>query len=136
MKLQLILAKLDAVDVSKVHKSSRIIINGKRFSRMKNRICHIVLTNEDTPILVKYFCMHEDEKIVYAVVNPIRIIHSAQERSLSCGKHLISVEVEETVKLICVDSFKENLFFIDINDLCGKKYIVRMPNRHGHSVFK
>jgi len=39
---QLILVNLDAVDVSKVHKSSRIIINGKRFSRMKNRICHIV----------------------------------------------------------------------------------------------
>ena len=52
---QLILAKPDAVGVSKVHKSSRIIINGQRFSRMKNRMSYCVL--------VKYLCMHEDEKM-------------------------------------------------------------------------
>lgn len=144
--LPIILNKLEVANESKVKKSYRIMINGKRFysesySRMKNRICHVVLTdyeNEEKPVLVKFYCMHEDEKIVYAVVNLIHYVNNVDERNLSCGKHLATVEVDESVQLICVDSFKENLFFIDGNqsDSCGNKYVVKMPNRHGHSVFK
>ena len=134
---QLILTKLDT-NISKVKTSTRIIMNGKRFysstySRMKNRICYIVIKNDKTPVLVHYFCMHEDEKIVYAVVNPVRLLN---ERRLFYGKHHIEIEIEETFNMICVDSFQENVFFIDVKDTSAKKYIVRMPNRHGHSVFK
>ncbi|KAJ8310134.1 hypothetical protein KUTeg_011999 [Tegillarca granosa] len=111
-----------ATEASNVKKFNRVSLDGRRFysaayTRMK-RTCHVALTNEG-------------EAVVFALTVPLQIC--TNDQSITAGNHLISVKTGTGSSLLSVDNLLETLLFIDVKDhSVGKKYIVRMPNVHGH----
>ena len=101
---------------------------------MKRRICNTFLSNRGTACSVKYFILHEQTQLVFALVIPLclREYHIGEMRA---GKYLFTSTACDKCQLLLVNELEENLWYIDpkVHD---KIFVAKMPNSYGHSVFK
>lgn len=129
-------------NVGDLKKINRIVVNEKRFfseeySRMKKRICSVVLFQRIEIGVIKYFILCNN--IVYAVIAKMEKIPSSQIQGARVASHYIAVRHTRTLALIDVESLQEILVYLDTSsnrDAANTKYVVQMPNGYGHAVFK
>lgn len=128
-----------AEDTSEIKKVERILLHGKKFysqsySRMKRRTCSVFITKSRKLVVVLYFVLHLKTELVYALVLPMQL---KEYGILNVGKHFASVNIDQICELILVEELEENLWYVDVkDDTITDKFIVRMPNSHGHAIFK
>lgn len=128
-----------AEDTSEIKKVERILLHGKKFysqsySRMKRRTCSVFITKSKKVVVVLYFVLHLKTELVYALVQPMQL---KEYGIMNVGKHFASVNIDQTCELILVEELEENLWYVDVkDDTFTDKFIVRMPNSHGHAIFK
>lgn len=128
-----------AEDTSEIKKVERILLHGKKFysqsyARMKRRTCSVFITKSRKLVVVLYFVLHLKTELVYALVLPMQL---KEYGILNVGKHFASVNIDQICELILVEELEENLWYVDVkDDTITDKFIVRMPNSHGHAIFK
>ena len=131
---------------AELKKVDRIIVGGKRFyskqyTRMKKRICSVVLYRNDEVGSIKYFILCNN--IVYAVIQKMKQIPNMQIPGIRIASHYTAVEFTEHESIIDVSDLKEVLVYLDTRDdenvhrnVANYAQVVRMPNKFGHAVFK
>lgn len=101
---------------------------------MKRRTCSVFITKSRKLVVVLYFVLHLKTELVYALVLPMQL---KEYGILNVGKHFASVNIDQICELILVEELEENLWYVDVKeDTITDKFIVRMPNSHGHAIFK
>jgi len=138
------LTKLGVNNVKDVKKIDRITINGAKFyssqySRMQKRICSIVVYGKDKIGSVRYFVLSIKDDIVYAVIEQMNKVTDTPLTKLSGGKHLISVKKSLAVDVVDAENLVCTLVYINTNSQqneTGEAFVVRIPNVHGHAIFK
>jgi len=135
---EFILNRTQAVSMKDLKKVKRVKVHSqylysKEYSRMNQRICHVVLCGNNNCYSVEYFLLNEVSGIVYAVGHTFEI-QEPQHVCQVAGHHLLVVKSTLDVDVFEVDKIKEKLFYITPDErLC---VIGRMPNQYGHGVFK
>ena len=131
---------------AELKKVDRIIVGGKRFyskqyTRMKKRICSVVLYRNDEVGSIKYFILCNN--IVYAVIQKMKQIPNMHIPGIRIASHYTAVEFTEHESIIDVSDLKEVLVYLDTRDdenvhrnVANYAQVVRMPNKFGHAVFK
>ena len=76
-----------------------------------------------------------DTNMVFASVNLLQKLTTSILQRLSGGKHLGQVAKSQQTCIVPVDELEEMLVYI-CTDVSDNMYVLRLPNRHGHSVFK
>lgn len=119
-------------------KINRVLVNGKLFyskeySRMKKRVCYLVLYKYDKVGAIKYFIWCSG--VVYAVVQNMECIPLEQLPGVRLPKHYIALRHLEQLSVVNVADLVKVLVYLDIN---AKDffYAVPVPNDYGHAVFK
>lgn len=128
---------LGVTDISELCQVDRILLNGQKFfssnyMRMKRRVCNAVLLEDDRLGHITRFVLLT--KMVYAVVAILKQ-NTTRGQRLSAGKHIIPVSSTNVTELVLVNELVETVIFIKCVDE-DSAHVSRMPNRHGHSVFK
>ena len=117
-------------------KVSRVMNNGQKlyselYTRMQKRIANVVLLEgNDRFGFVQYFLMCVESRRVYAVVRHLQKVSV----NLAAGHHLVPVRSSEVVKLYPISSVLETVVYVSVND--REAYVARVPNKHGHAIFK
>lgn len=106
---------------------------GKDYTRMKKRICYVVLTKKGEIIGIKYFIYCKKSKCVFALAQPF-ILESECFIFSQSGHHIVRVKEEDSTVVIPVCEIQEKLFFVSISR--SVKFVIRMPNMHGHGLLK
>ena len=133
-----IMTVLGIQDISQILKVDRIIVKGGQkfysadYTRMKKRICNAVLLDGGRLGSVSHYIMISN--VVYAVVSCLKVDDTVNQH-LVARKHLIPVKQTEETEVVLVDELLETVLFIKCRNE-GDAFVSRMPNRHGHSVFK
>lgn len=120
-------------------KIKRIIVNGHRFhsadySRMKKRECSVVLLDGGQYGQVQFFIQSSENETVSAVVLKLEACPDNQF-PFEAGKHFISVQFSQEKQIVPVEMLLETMFCIQCTP-GGPTYLSRVPNKHGHSIFK
>lgn len=137
-----VLDKLGITDLRSIKRTERIIINGRRFhaatyERMKRRTCHVVLFENNRIGSIKFFVLVLPQNCVYAIVECLDKSLTNPIKQLAAGGHIVPVKATETIAIILAEDMNESLFYIcTSSETDTKEYVVKVPNRHGHSVFK
>lgn len=136
---QSILQKLE-VTVSEIRKVARITANNMRFysslyTRMQRRICNFVLYETDKIGCVTYFLLSVLNDKVYAIINRYDKVFGTSLSRLHAGKHMISVKSSASVDVVPAEKLIDTLVYIS-TDPQQEALVVRMPNCHGHAIFK
>lgn len=123
--------------LSDIRKVLRVEVDGEKFycqdySRMKRRVCYVVMCNNRNLLKIKTFILNCLSKVVYALADVLHINENCFLNAES-GKHIIRVSESNERAVIPVENLKEKLFFIEVEN---NKFISRMPNMFGHCVFK
>ena len=100
---------------------------------MKKRICYVVLTKEGEIIAIKYFIYCKKSKCVFALAQRFVLDNDCFIFSQS-GHHILRVNEVDSTVVIPVCEIQEKLFFVSISQ--HVKFVIRMPNMHGHGVLK
>lgn len=122
----------DILKVDRVLKGSQKFYSAD-YTRMKRRICNTVLLDNDRLGSVKHFVMVEN--VVYAVVSLLNVDYDTVNQHMTAGKHLIPVRQTNETVIVMVEELLETVLYIKCRNDSGV-FISRMPNKHGHSVFK
>jgi hypothetical protein len=134
-----ILRSFCAEETSEIKMVERILLHGKKcysrsYSRMKRRTCSVYITKSRKIVVVLYFVLHLKTELAYALVLPMQLKKHGFGNE---GKHFASVNVAQMCEIILVEELEENVWYIDVeDDNITEKFIVRMPNAHGHAIFK
>jgi hypothetical protein len=102
------------------------------YTRMKKRICNTVLLDGGRLGSVVHYVMVE--QVVYAVVSLLEI-DTTVNQNMTAGKHLVPVRQTNEVVIVLIQELLETVLYIKCRNDQGA-FISRMPNKHGHSVFK
>ena len=106
---------------------------GKDYKRMKKRICYVVLTKRGEIIAIKYFIYCKKSKCVFALAQLFTLDSDCFFFSQS-GHHILRVNELDSIVVIPVSEIQEKLFFVSISQ--SVKFVIRMPNMHGHGILK
>lgn len=101
---------------------------------MKRRTCSAFITKSRKVVVVLYFVLHLKTELVYALVLPMQL---KDHGFGDVGKHFASVNIDQVCELILVEELEENVWYVDVkDDTISDKFIIRMPNAHGHAIVK
>lgn len=139
VRRQLALLSNDLTDVRKV---DRIIVNDTKFyseqyTRMQRRICSVVLYCDNEIGTVKYFIMCNN--FVFAVVEKMDKIPTFELQGPHLANHLIAVKNSNNHVVVDAGELTDVLVFLNTNsqaDAVDPSFVVQLPNRYGHAVFK
>ena len=111
----------------------RVDVNGQRFyaeqyRRMIKRVCYIVLTTDSKILKIKYFFTDNVTQNVFALCELLEV----KGGILNVEFMLKVVATGENV-IVPVEKISEKLFYLNC---CSDIFVSRLPNLHGHSVFK
>lgn len=99
---------------------------------MKRRTCSVFITKSRKLVVVLNFVLHLKTELVYALPMQLK-----EYGILNVGKHFASVNIDQICELILVEELEENLWYVYVkDDTITDTFIVRMPNSHGHAIFK
>lgn len=134
--------KTGATSLSSLQKVLRIVVGQQKlysleYGRMKKKISNVCLTDEGDMVSVQYFLYNKENNMVFAVAKCLIYCDSSLD-VLQAGRHLkaVSVDNSDTFSIIDVSAIKEKLFFIDPQPNVSSPFVARIPNLHGHAVFK
>jgi hypothetical protein len=126
---------------NKLKKISRIVVNQKRFyselyTRMEKRVCTVVLYGNGEVGKIKYFiyCNYTDS--VYAVLQKLDKADPLEVQGQRVENHYLPVTYSHDVVVTTVESLKDVLVYLDVYGAVDRKYVIKMPNGHGHAIFK
>lgn len=116
--------------------ADRVVVRGKKFfsslyKRMQKRCCSVVLCTDGRICSVKTYVVRDG--VVSAVVTEMERVEKVSRTNLCPGSHLVEVRSSDTMDVIDVLDLVDTLVYLK-HDLT--EYVVRMPNRHGHAIFK
>jgi hypothetical protein len=123
-----------------IQKVARVLYSGERFhaaeySRMSKRVCNVVLLKDESVCALKYFIVVSCTTDVFALVQVAET--SAGFGDLSGGKHILSVKLLDTLKVVPISDLQEVLVFMPSSSVDLKSgYVSRRPNKVGHAIFK
>lgn len=125
---------------SQVKKVARITVGNLKFysssySRMQRRTCSVVLYGGEKIGSITHFLMSVPENKVFAVINCYEKMHESSLTKFQGGKHMICVKSTVTVDVVPADELDDTLVFIRTAER-DENFVVKMPNHHGHAVFK
>ena len=137
-ELQLIKDATGEQDISQLNKALRVQyglekLYAKDYKRMKKRICYVVLTKKGEIIAIKYFVYCKNSKRVFALAQPFVLDNECFIFSQS-GHHILRVNEMDGSVIIPVCEIQEKLFFLSFSE--SVKFVIRMPNMHGHGLLK
>lgn len=123
--------------LNNVMKLNRIVVNGRRFyseqySRMKKRICSVVLYGHAEIGSVKYFILCDD--VIYCIIEKMDRVPSSQLK-IRVASHFIAVKNTQTLKVVNAEQLREVLVFLNAK-ASDYSFVVQMPNSYAHAVFK
>lgn len=138
--VELVLEKLSINNVDQIKKVDRITVNDKKFysslySRMQRRVCSVVLYDSDKIGSITQFLLLSDNNFVYAIVKSFERVTDTTLLGLHAGKHLVSVKASTSIDVVPAEKLNDTLVYIK-TDSQGEAFVVKMPNHHGHAVFK
>lgn len=137
-ELQLIREVTGEQDVAQLSKVLRVQyglerLYAKDYTRMKKRICYVVLTKKGEIIASKYFIYCKNSQCVFALAQPFILDNDCFIFS-QFGHHIVRVNEVDTNVVIPVCEIQEKLFFVSVSQ--SVKFVIRMPNMHGHGLLK
>lgn len=133
----LILGATEEKDFTNLRKVLRIQCGKERFysreyRRLKKRICNFALTRKGEIISIHYFVYNQIKKLVFAIAQ-VFVIKNDCFMFDDGGCHILRVCSTDTNVAIPACEIQEKLFFLSV---LQSQYIIRMPNMHGHGLFK
>lgn len=137
----LILGKFRGAGLLNLRKAQRILKDSQRlfaedYTRMKKRACNVVLLENGTIASVKYFVVCP-AKVVYAVLSIFCSENRNVVHNFSTGLHLQPVRKTDEMAIVSVDDICERLLLMTTKSTSGHNmFVARLPNIHGHSIFK
>ena len=132
------LDKLKKVDRAMVNEN---IFYSKQYSCMKRRICSVVMYGNNEIGSIQYFILYEN--VVYAVIKKMQQIPASQVPGARAANHYSAVKSTDDLLVLDVDELQKVLVYLNTagnenateND-GNNLYVVSMPNRYIHAVFK
>ena len=133
-------------DLCKLKKVDRVIVNenifySKQYTRMKRRICSVVLYGNKEIGSIQYFILCEN--LVYAVIKKMDQLPASQIPGARVANHYTAVRSTDVLSVVDVVELKKVLVYLNTTgnenavDTAGSlPYVVSMPNKYGHAVFK
>ena len=126
-----------ATAVAELQKAYRVQVNGnklysKQYGKMKKRICHVVCCVNGELASVEYFLINTSTESVFAVCTRVNLEENCFVNAES-GHHILQVRFSDEQCYVRVEDINEKVIFMTIE---GISYVCRLPNGHGHSVFK
>jgi hypothetical protein len=95
----------------------------------------VYITKNNRFVFVQYYVLHVQTKLVFAFVQSLELQCFSLGPS-HAGSHFKIATVDDACDLILADHLLDNVWFIDVNDVNIKTFVVKAPNTHGHAVFK
>ncbi|XP_048255342.1 uncharacterized protein LOC125381981 [Haliotis rufescens] len=138
-----IFRRLPVTNLREVKKVSRVLnADGKRlyaeaYTRMQKRDCSVVLLQDGSVASIKYFALCLHSNVVYAILNLYKIEGRNVVHGFPSGLHIIPVSRTRATDCVLVEQIVERLILISTNaDSTHNLFVARLPNIHGHSIFK
>lgn len=136
-----VLEKTGASTSSFLRKALRVQLNKQKlyseeYTRMKRRICHVVMLHDDRLAAVKYFLLNTQTNKIYAVVKILNCCTSNIPVLQEAGGHLVLIKENDpnVTDVLPVHNIAEKLLYIDAGT--GHVFVSQIPNLYGHCVFK
>ena len=137
-ELELIKKVTGEQDVTQLSKALRIQLGAEKlyareYKRMKKRICYVALTKKGQIIAMKYFIYCKKSQAVFAIAHLLALDPECFIFP-QAGQHILKVVETNSIVVTPVCEIKEKPFLLSISG--GLKFVIRMPNMHGHGLLK
>lgn len=100
---------------------------------MKKRVCYVALTKKGEIVSLKYFIFSKNLNSVFVMAEMINLDNNCFIFS-QAGHHILRVNETQDIVVMPISEIQEKLFFLRISKTL--KFVIRMPNIHGHGLLK
>ena len=95
--------------------------------------CYVALTNKGDIVSIRYFIYSKKLNSVFALAQVVNLDNDCFIFS-KAGHHILRVNETQDIVVIPICEIQEKLFFLKMSETL--KFVIRMPNIHGHGLLK
>lgn len=137
-ELELVKTVTGEQDTSQLSKALRVQygqekLYAKDYKRMRKRVCYVALTKKGDIVSIRYFIYSKKLNSVFALAQVVNLDNDCFIFS-KAGRHILRVNETKDITVIPICEIQEKLFFLKMSDTL--KFVIRMPNIHGHGLLK
>lgn len=137
-ELELVKTVTGEQDTSQLSKALRVQygqekLYAKDYKRMKKRVCYVALTKKGDIVSIRYFIYSKKLNSVFALAQVVNLANDCFIFS-EAGHHILKVNETQDIVVIPICEIQEKLFFLKMSETL--KFVIRMPNVHGHGLLK
>lgn len=137
-ELELVKTVTREQDTSQLSKALRVQygqekLYAKDYKRMKKRVCYVALTKKGDIVSIRYFIYSKKLNSVFALAQVVNLANDCFIFS-EAGHHILKVNETQDIVVIPICEIQEKLFFLKMSETL--KFVIGMPNIHGHGLLK